>query len=54
MNDENSESSNFRTTNRIEKPDTKIEKNGQKSKSIFLTFFGSVVLAGVVSLFFQK
>jgi LPXTG-motif cell wall-anchored protein len=41
-------------SNRIEEPDTKIEKNWQKSKSTFLTFLGSAVLAGAVALFFKK
>jgi hypothetical protein len=38
--------------NRIGEPDTKIKKNGQKSKSMFWTFLGSAVLAGAVALFF--
>jgi hypothetical protein len=40
--------------NRIEEPDTKIEKNWRKSKSTFWTFLGSAVLAGAVALFFIK
>jgi hypothetical protein len=42
----------FELLNRIEEPDTKIEKNWQKSKSTFWAFLGSAVLAGAVALFF--
>jgi hypothetical protein len=40
----------FELSNRIEEPDTKIEKNWQKSKSIFLTFLGSAVVDGAVGI----
>jgi hypothetical protein len=41
----------FELSNRIEEPDTKIEKNWQQSKSTFSIFLGSAVLAGNVTLF---
>ena len=38
-------------SNRIEEPDTKIEKNLAKIKIDFFDFFGPVVLAGIIIFF---